>query len=224
MRGTSHSIAGAFTSTLEAILLVFLGIMAANVGNAWSLIVIALIFVSLVVIRYLAGARARQDESRAWFHEYIQDTSNLESIIRGISQRGLKESWSKRDLIIAIKWWYEEDLQNDWTWNEYLEEKGLAESDSPEGFVRASRGLLSWLRHPGRHAQIALLRLERRFLPPADRLIFAVADLPFEEIARAVIKQGVEKKLIYEEIDRREDGNPRVTYSILRLPDVTTTI
>ncbi len=55
---------------------------------------------------------------------------------------------------------------------------------------------------------------------PSHRLIRAVRDLSYEEIATMVIKQGVEKGFIIEEQDRDDRGGVVVAYRAEVSPDL----
>ncbi len=139
MTGNQHSALAITASVVEATLLVFLGIAAAHLDSPFAWLGIVMIVIVLVVTRCLAGSYARQDASRAWFAGFIEDSTNLQDVIREITDHNLSDPWTKPEMVEAIEYWYLDDLYGHWMWNEYLTEKGLAKKDSPAHFTRKKK-------------------------------------------------------------------------------------
>lgn len=206
MTNHQHSGVGVFLSLIEPIGLILIGIFAANAGQVLDITGIVIAVLLIGVARYLLAATARRDASYEWFSSYLEDATDVENVLRRNIDRGLPERWTREDLVESIQWWFDEDLLDDWRWEQ--EQRNVSR-------VRTSgaRVIYSNIRHPSRGLRLIRYHIDKKIMGESDlKLLETVAQIPHRNIARMIITSGLHSGLIEQSLETNKMGRRIVIY------------
>lgn len=218
MTNQQHSGIAIFLSLLETIGLILIGVFATEIGQTSSVIVVLTAAVLIGIARYLMAATARRESARKWFAGYLDDATDLENVLRGISAHGMQEFWDRGDLVESIQWWFDEDLVNDWRWEQ--DRRSADQTQSTKG-----RAIYTFLRHPVRGLRRTQYFLEKKLIGDSDlKLLGVVAQLPNYEVARMVIKAGIATGFVEQLFEHDKLGYKSVKYRSILMTSLGTAV
>lgn len=177
---------GVAISTAESIGLIVIGVLASQLDQWWAVFLLVVIACVIGYGRYLTAIPAHAQENREWLKSYLEDSTDLEEVLRGLASSIDKDVWHRRDVIEAIGWWIQNDLFDVYLGEREAHERRRAKSQT-SGLSRLSKAI----RHPVLMIRGKLRQLERSVAASSERnLLLVVAQLPERDVARIITAAG----------------------------------
>lgn len=200
-------------NVIDGLLLIVFGVLVTEITKWWSIPALLIIILALTISRYVAATEARIEAQRAWLAAFLEDPSDLEDVIRGITSHGLEGWWNRREMEEAIEWWYQEDLQSEWQMSQEI--AGIRNGSAQPLRARLRRNL----RHPGWTIRRMLTKMGKHVSGVSSwPLLDAVAVLELREVSRLVLRAGVDAGFLKQETRPGKPGHGTIRYRSLLPP------